>query len=113
VSTGGSISEKHWGSLTLAQRMRLAAVTLEEFNRDHRDLYSIDAHWRPSELRREAEHVDAEEREKADRGGVLVEELARVIFEGIAPSLLWPGGAGSPDTYRQFARSAIDAGWHK
>jgi hypothetical protein len=56
---------------TLAQRMRDAATTIEDFNRrgveGHLRIYNNDAYWRPSELRREAEHVDAEEREKAER----------------------------------------------
>jgi hypothetical protein len=101
----------------LADEMRRAADVIEKFNRrtiNERSvpLYSDDYYWRPSELRREAEHVEAEGREEAERG-VLVEELAQVIFEGVAPCLLWPGGASNPDTYRQFARSAIEAGWHK
>jgi hypothetical protein len=112
VSTDDSIGEKHWGFLTLAQRMRLAAVTLEEFNRDHRDLYRIDAHWRPSELRREAEHVEAEEREKAEREDE-VEELAQAIFNGSYSRLKWPGNPDHADLIRRYAKSAIDAGWHK
>jgi hypothetical protein len=96
----------------LADEMRRAADAIEAFNRARPHVYGLDYFWRPSELRREAEHVDAEEREAAERE-LLVEELAQVIFEGVAPCLLWPGGASSPDTYRQFARAAIDAGWRK
>jgi hypothetical protein len=99
------------GESTLAQRMRLAAVTLEEFNRDHRDLYSIDAHWRPSELRREAEHVEAEEREKAEREEQ-VEELARDVFNGSYQNLVWPDSTNA-NVYRKWARAAVENGWHK
>jgi hypothetical protein len=92
--------------------MRAAANTIEEFNVGRPEIYHPEAEWGPAGLRREAEHVEAEDREAAERE-LLVEELAQVIFEGVAPCLLWPGGASSPDTYRQFARSAIDAGWRK
>jgi hypothetical protein len=93
--------------------MRAAANTLEEFNRDHRDLYSIDAHWRPSELRREAEHVEAEEREKAERE-VLVDQFARDLFAVNYPNGADPVEFGQvTDIYRCRARKLLDAGWHK
>ena len=77
----------------LSMRMRIAANTLEEFN--HRlekenwgapgaagigAFYSTDTGWRPSELRREARHVEDEEQEEAERD-LMVEELAEALCE--------------------------------
>jgi hypothetical protein len=45
----------------LSERMLLAANILEEFNTTYSDIYNLDAHWRPSELRREAAHRRTEE----------------------------------------------------
>jgi len=50
----------------LSVRMRLAANTLEEFNTHRTILYPSDTPWRPSELRREARHVEDEEQEAAE-----------------------------------------------
>ena len=46
--------------LPLSQRMRQAADALQQFNTEN-DLYTPDAPWRPSELRREAMHREVEE----------------------------------------------------
>jgi hypothetical protein len=51
----------------LADEMRRAADAIEAFNQRNPDIYRTDCYWRPSQLRCEAEHVDAEEREKAER----------------------------------------------
>jgi hypothetical protein len=96
----------------LADEMRRAADAIEAFNQRGLAPYDTDYFWRPSELRREAEYVDAEEREKAELAE-LVEELAAAIFNGSYTNLEWPDGASSPDEYRKFAKVAIDAGWHK
>jgi hypothetical protein len=95
----------------LADEMRRAADAIEAFNQRNPDIYNIDAYWLPSELRREAEHVDAEEREKAERE-LLVEELARDVFNGSYQNLVWPD-TSSANTYRKWARAAVEAGWHK
>ena len=50
----------------LSVRMRIAANTLEEFNTHRTILYPSDTPWRPSELRREARHVEDEEQEAAE-----------------------------------------------
>ena len=56
----------------LSARMRVAANILEEVNTRTRTpgytglLYPTDAPWRPSELRREARHVEDEEQEAAE-----------------------------------------------
>jgi hypothetical protein len=91
--------------------MRAAANTIEEFNQRNQDIWITDAHWRPSELRREAEHVEAEDREAAERE-LLVEELARDVFNGSYQNLVWPETSNA-NTYRQWARAAVEAGWHK
>jgi hypothetical protein len=102
----------------LADEMRRAADAIERFNRripNERSgppLYSDDYYWRPSELRREAEHVDAEEREKAELAEQ-VEELAQAIFNGSYSRLKWPDHADHAALLRRYAKSAIDAGWHR
>jgi|SRR6516164_5999815 len=52
----------------LSVRMRIAANTVEEFNNKYNWGLppSSDAPWRPSELRREARHVEDEEQEAAE-----------------------------------------------
>jgi hypothetical protein len=96
----------------LAQRMRDAANTIEEFNQRNQDIWITDARWRPSELRREAEHVDAEEREKAERDAE-VEELGHDIFKAFSfgRSRQWESAAKG--IYRTAAKIVLDAGWHK
>lgn len=49
--------------IPLSVQMLQAADTLQRFNTEN-DLYHPDAPWRPSELRREAMHRAAEEREQ-------------------------------------------------
>ena len=68
----------------LSARMRVAANILEELNNRGNNqeavLYTSDAPWRPSELRREARHVEDEEQEEAERD-LMVEELAEALCE--------------------------------
>jgi hypothetical protein len=97
---------------SLADAMRAAADTIEKFNHRNRDIYTPEATWSPSELRREAEHMEAEEREEAE-GRAQVELLAETIFSGSYAHLEWPSGATDPDVYRGFAKVAFDAGWRK
>jgi vacuolar-type H+-ATPase subunit I/STV1 len=98
----------------LADEMRRAADAIEEFNRRgraHLRIYGTDTLWRPSELRREAEHVDAEDREAAEREAQ-AEELERDLMAARGAVRELASRAG-----REFA--AIDAkyliaqGWHK
>ena len=93
----------------LSVRMRIAANTLEEFNnRKHKDvgiLYTSDAPWRPSELRREARHVEDEEQEAAERD-MLVEQLAEALCEA-------HNEVNSSDPFGPIARILIENGWRK
>jgi len=93
----------------LSMRMRIAANILEEFN-DRRDnggaiAYTGDAPWRPSELRREARHVEDEEQEAAERD-LMVEELAEALCEA-------HNEVNSSDPFAPVARWLIDNGWRK
>ena len=99
-------------SMPLSVRMRIAAETVEEFNIRTR---TPDAPWRPSELRREARHVEDEEQEAAERD-TLVEQLAEALCEAHNEvissdpadmmSLIWV-------PYGPIARILIANGWRK
>ncbi|MFV8317170.1 hypothetical protein [Mycobacterium sp. 23] len=97
----------------LSSRMRYAADVLEEFNTDHPNLYNADAPWRPSELLREAAHVEAEE--------ALVEQLARELFAAQRrcfpdrPDLeAWETAWGSTrQNCINLAEMLVESGWHK
>jgi hypothetical protein len=91
--------------------MREAADTIEEFNVGRPEIYHPEAEWGPTELRREAEHVEAEDREAAERE-LLVEELSRDVFNGSYTSLVWPNTSNA-NVYRKWARAAVENGWHK
>jgi hypothetical protein len=93
----------------LADEMRRAADAIEKFNQRNPDIYHTDAEWSPSELRREAEHVDAEEREKAEREEQ-VEKLARDMFSTTIPSSGWDT---SSQTWLNRARKLVEKGWRK
>ena len=93
----------------LSMRMRIAANILEEFN-DRRDnggaiAYTGDAPLRPSELRREARHVEDEEQEAAERD-LMVEDLAEDLCEA-------HNEVNSSDPFAPVARWLIDNGWRK
>jgi len=88
----------------LSVRMRLAANVLEEFNnRKHEDvgiLYTSDAPWRPSELRREARHIEDEEQEATEHE-LMAQEL-------VADFCAFPW-----KSHIDFARRLIANGWRK
>lgn len=63
----------------LSVQMFQAADTLQRFNTEN-DLYTPDAPWRPSELRREAKHREVEEREAVEKAAA-VEALARELLD--------------------------------
>jgi len=94
----------------LSMRMRIAANILEEFN-DRRNNggaifpYTGDAPWRPSELRREARHVEDEEQEAAERD-LMVDELADALCEA-------HNEVNSSDPFGPIARILIENGWRK
>jgi len=89
----------------LSVRMRIAANTLEEFNTRRTILYPSDTPWRPSELRREARHVEDEEQEAAERD-MLVEQLAEALCEA-------HNEVNSSDPFGPIARILIENGWRK
>lgn len=104
----------------LSSRMRYAADVLEEFNTDHPNQYTADGWWRPSDLRKEAEHVEAEEREEAEKNAV-VGGLARELLAG--QSLCFPkredlkSWDSASNALRanclSIAEALIESGWHK
>ena len=90
----------------LSVRMRLAANTLEEFNNHGGAIvYPSDTPWRPSELRREARHVEDEEQEAAERD-LMVEELAEALCEA-------HNDINTDDPFGPIARILIENGWRK
>ena len=95
----------------LSARMRVAANILEEVNTRTRTpgytglLYPTDAPWRPSELRREARHVEDEEQEATERD-LMAEELAEALCEA-------HNEVNSSDPFAPVARWLIDNGWRK
>jgi hypothetical protein len=98
----------------LGQRMRYAAEVLEAVNK-RIGIASPDWHWRPSELRSEAEHVEAEDREAAEREE-MVRQMARDLFTASYDDS--PVAAPFYDTtlqrvYGGRARKLIEAGWRK
>jgi hypothetical protein len=105
-------SSDQCGQPGLAQRMRAAADAIEAFNRARPHVYGLDYFWRPSELRCEAEHVEAEEREKAERE-VLVDQFARDLFAVNYPNDNPVEFGQVTGIYRCRARKLLDAGWHK
>ena len=91
----------------LSVRMRIAANTVEEFNNKYNWGLppSSDAPWRPSELRREARHVEDEEQEAAERD-LMVDELADALCEA-------HNEVNSSDPFGPIARILIENGWRK
>lgn len=84
-------------------QLRFAAAVMREFNTDHPEQYTEDGWWRPSDLEREAEHVEAEEREEAALQ-LQAQELAYRIqhLTGV------PMGVG-----QSAANLLIDEGWRR
>lgn len=94
----------------LSQRMREAAPVLTELNARY-DYQPDYAGWGPEELLREAVHVEAEERDAAERD-VLAADLAVAVCQ--ARGLPW--SAATPDirdTYLAVAKVLVDDGWRR
>lgn len=83
----------------LAAQARQAANILDALNT--RLECPTNGHWRPSELRSEADHIQAEAREAAERASETEQlaELCRTIEQ-------------TPD-WKAFARKIIEAGWRR
>lgn len=92
-------------------QMRLAADIIDDVNT--RLGGPINGHWRPSELRGEADQVEAEERDAAariDQIDCLARELAVARFDGAAYDNL------HGDEQREcnvLAARLIESGWRK
>jgi hypothetical protein len=84
---------------SLAEEMREAADIVERFNRRLSDMYQEDTAWSPSELRREADHVEAED--------CLAGLLAMDIFN--TPNFVIADG----QVTRRLAERLVQLGWHK
>lgn len=103
----------------LSQRMREAADALQEFNTEN-DLYTPDAPWRPSELRKEAVHREAEERGAAEKAREM-EDLAITLFatqHTLCPDRpdleSWVETTSTiRENCRALATAIIEAGWRK
>jgi hypothetical protein len=98
---------------TLPERMRLAADTIDEANT--RIGGPTNGYWRPSELRKEADEVDAEDREaaeKADQVEVLSKELFTANYQnkGKRWDAVWPD---VKEIYHRIANTLIESGWRK
>lgn len=86
---------------TFPDRMRLAADIIDDVNT--RLGGPINGHWRPSELRGEADQVEAEEREaalQADQVEVLAREMTNIT-------------ANSLEHNRATAEILVKLGWRK
>lgn len=90
--------------MTLSQRLLDAADAIEEFNKSLPDMYTPDAHWRPSELRTEAYHLADEEK--------VIAKLAQDIFAAMHPTHNW-WTLFDQTFYLRAAKAAIAAGWVK
>lgn len=84
---------------TLATQARQAANILDALNT--RLECPTNGHWRPSELRSEADHIQAEAREAAERASETEQlaELCRTIEQA--------------SDWKAFARRIIEAGWRR
>ena len=85
--------------MSLPDQARLAADILDALNT--RLECPTNGHWRPSELRGEADHIEAEEREAAECASQAEQlaELCRTL-------------EGASD-WKVFARRIIEAGWRR
>jgi hypothetical protein len=95
---------------SLATQILAAAVTLTQLNA--RLGNGSDMQWSASELRREAEHEEAEDREAAQRT-CMAEALAEDIFTCCFPGLQSLSDATDPDYYRRIAHTLLKSGWTK
>lgn len=103
--------------LTLGARMRYAAGVLEEASERY---CWKSGDWKPVELRREAEVLEAEDRETAERDA-MADELARAILEAqraLQPSnRRYSAWGNAPerlqDLCRGIAHHLIEYGYHK
>lgn len=90
---------------TFPDRMRLAADIIDDVNT--RLGGPINGHWRPSELRGEADQVEAEERDAAARQ-TLTDDLAEDL-RTLSINTELPYG----ERWADCARQLIESGWHK
>lgn len=107
---------------SLADHMELLADGLERVNRELVDdngepIYNLDAAWRASQLRKEATHRRAEEKEIAEEDA-LAQTLAREIFEAQRSKYLtradldnWDGAGQPREDATNIARKLIESGW--
>lgn len=93
---------------TRSARMRYAADVLEEFNTAHPDSYQPDGWWRPSDLRKEAEHQEAEEREQAELDAQVNTFACDLLSVGLRVGLVV-----SPGTHLHTAKAMVEKGWRK
>lgn len=94
----------------LSQRMRELAPVLTELNQRY-DYQSGYAGWGPEELLREAVHVEAEERDAAERD-VLAADLAVAVCQ--ARGLPWSAAAPDiRDAYLAVAKVLVNDGWRR
>jgi hypothetical protein len=92
----------------LAEEMRASAATITKVNAHYR--MSSDAPWRPSCLLKEAEHVEAEEHEAADRER-LVANLAQELFRAFNPKCKWSTDHILMSKWYDAARALLESGW--
>ncbi|OBK49398.1 hypothetical protein A5656_28345 [Mycobacterium gordonae] len=81
------------------------------------DMPHPDVHWRPSELRAEAERIEQAAREEAERAD-MVELLAAEMFVAVQccreHQTPWDSaGEAIKDASRASAAQLVEAGWHK
>jgi hypothetical protein len=94
----------------LAQRMRDAADILEAAS--ERMAWPKSAPWQPDDLRREALHVEDEDREKSEQDP-LVRELARDLEKQYFDLTRKEFVGRSDDYWLEPARTIIENGWGK
>lgn len=90
---------------TFPAQMRLAADIIDQVNT--RLGGPINGHWRPSELRGEADQVEAKEREAAKRL-TMTQEL-----EGDLRGLSVDRELPKDERWAELARQLIESGWRK
>lgn len=101
--------------MSLPDQARLAADILDALNT--RLECPTNGHWRPSELRGEADHIEAEERaaaERADMVETLAVELLAAAQRGRENPKSWDMASDAlKEATRASAAQLVEAGWHK
>ncbi len=90
--------------MSLPDQARLAADILDALNT--RLECPTNGHWRPSELRGEADHIEAEEREAAERQN-------QTASLGQALEIIYRPFANAETPHFVLAKALIEDGWHK